>query len=634
MAIYYPDEPICELKLLALPENISLTPEQKNQLTFFTTVEDGENIYSWVHAYEFFSQYVYSYTYQGAEIALEWDDTTPIRFSSANTIRVECAADSLRNVNYIMFRNRRVAPSTSSQRINDARNWVYAFPVGVNYVNRNVCEVKFLVDDYQTYYTGASVNWHPCMVEREHTETDGYYEHLYPEQFETGEYVYNTITDEFVVDANAILMACTMDKSYNNAVGGMYGGVYSGLCYNVFTNATEANQYISGATESNKASGIISVTQVPSYYINSANPSQNVWRKLGVNPSNDYVYDTISNGIDGYIPRNKKLYNWPYHTLYVTNNAGTGVDMPFEYWPVPVGQEKNYRTLEFNSTMDITANPTIYIAPVGYKLSNYSGNVENANEAIYISNYPTCAWTNDAYQAFLAQERGAMIASGQNVQRSANATVQAAQIANQGIQQQANLNSTGTLLNGLANVLGNIASGNYGGAAGSGVGALWNAYATQQSADVQQIQNLQQAYLSKNTQLQNYATTLWGIKYDHSTKPPQANGAQSSGIAITSDTKKISFFVATIKAEFAKKIDDYFDRFGYLVNELKIPHHNSRPNWNYIKTVDCNLTGSIPPDSLDNLNQMFNNGITLWHNPETFLDYTQNNQPTQKGGIS
>lgn len=50
----------------------------------------------------------------------------------------------------------------------------------------------------------------------------------------------------------------------------------------------------------------------------------------------------------------------------------------------------------------------------------------------------------------------------------------------------------------------------------------------------------------------------------------------------------------TIKAQFAKRIDDFFSMFGYLTNELKLPNIDNRPNWNFIKTTDINITGNIP----------------------------------------
>jgi hypothetical protein len=65
--------------------------------------------------------------------------------------------------------------------------------------------------------------------------------------------------------------------------------------------------------------------------------------------------------------------------------------------------------------------------------------------------------------------------------------------------------------------------------------------------------------------------------------------------------------------------------FGYKVNSLKIPNITGRTNWNYVKTVGCYLAGDIPQEDLAELKSMFDKGITFWHNPATFCDYSQSN---------
>ena len=66
--------------------------------------------------------------------------------------------------------------------------------------------------------------------------------------------------------------------------------------------------------------------------------------------------------------------------------------------------------------------------------------------------------------------------------------------------------------------------------------------------------------------------------------------------------------------------------FGYLTNKVKLPNLNNRPNWNYIKCASANIIGNIPQQDLQDIKNLFDNGITLWHKPETFLDYSQNNR--------
>ena len=81
----------------------------------------------------------------------------------------------------------------------------------------------------------------------------------------------------------------------------------------------------------------------------------------------------------------------------------------------------------------------------------------------------------------------------------------------------------------------------------------------------------------------------------------------------------------SIKQEYAKVIDTFFDMFGYKVNIVKLPNLTGRTNWNYVKTIGANIEGDIPENDLNEIKTIFNNGVTLWHNPSTYLDYSQSN---------
>lgn len=113
----------------------------------------------------------------------------------------------------------------------------------------------------------------------------------------------------------------------------------------------------------------------------------------------------------------------------------------------------------------------------------------------------------------------------------------------------------------------------------------------------------------------------------HAKIPPQASGNLNSGdIATASDENGMVIYSMTIKSEFAKIIDDYFDMYGYQVNRVQPLTINGRPNWNYVKTINCNLTGNIPESELNEFRQIFDSGVTCWHNINTMYDYSQNNK--------
>lgn len=80
-----------------------------------------------------------------------------------------------------------------------------------------------------------------------------------------------------------------------------------------------------------------------------------------------------------------------------------------------------------------------------------------------------------------------------------------------------------------------------------------------------------------------------------------------------------------ICAQFARVIDDYFDRYGYSTCRNKVPNTHSRPHWNYVKTRNCTITGSIPTDSAKRICSIYNNGVTFWKNGNEVGNYSLNN---------
>ena len=56
-----------------------------------------------------------------------------------------------------------------------------------------------------------------------------------------------------------------------------------------------------------------------------------------------------------------------------------------------------------------------------------------------------------------------------------------------------------------------------------------------------------------------------------------------------------------------------YNMFGYKTNEVKKPNMRTRKNWNYIETDGIIIHGNINNEDLNELKQVFDNGITLWH---------------------
>ena len=117
-----------------------------------------------------------------------------------------------------------------------------------------------------------------------------------------------------------------------------------------------------------------------------------------------------------------------------------------------------------------------------------------------------------------------------------------------------------------------------------------------------------------------------GSVFEHSLIPDQAEGNITSSDTMFSCGKiSPTFYTRSIKVEYAKIIDQYFSAYGYATHQVKIPNLNNRSNWNFIKTIDANIIGDVIQNDMLEFKNLFNKGITLWHNPSTFLDYSQSN---------
>lgn len=126
------------------------------------------------------------------------------------------------------------------------------------------------------------------------------------------------------------------------------------------------------------------------------------------------------------------------------------------------------------------------------------------------------------------------------------------------------------------------------------------------------------------------ASTLNAVVME-SAKPPQSRGRQGSSTFVGTRTKNFYFYRKGIKPEYAKTIDDYFTMYGYQTNELKQPNIIGRQSWNYVKTNEAKITGSVPFEDIERIKQIFNNGVTIWHG-DWVGDYARDNNPIWEGG--
>lgn len=133
--------------------------------------------------------------------------------------------------------------------------------------------------------------------------------------------------------------------------------------------------------------------------------------------------------------------------------------------------------------------------------------------------------------------------------------------------------------------------------------------------------------LSSSLSSMNMVNQAVATDIDHSKIPDSIQGLASGGDINFCMTGNTFFFNRiSIKPEFAEMIDHYFDMYGYKVNSLEVPNLTSRRNWNFLKIIDPNVEGDIVPESdMNKYKEQLKQGITFWHDPTTFRDYSQSN---------
>lgn len=470
--------------------------------------------------------------YFTSKAKFSWNNLTPVRLQ--NALRLPENADNLYDCNYLMFQNS-----------NFGTKWFYAFITSIEYVNPNMSIVNFELDVWQTWQFDITIK--PSFVVREHTNNDSIGANLVPENIELGDYRYGRYSGPGFLISYTINIASTVDSSGSGVNGDMYGKVYSGLQYNYFATAEQANQFIAGIVSAGKGDSIVGISMVPTEF----KPNDSITGKTipHYTVSKEKKYDNI----DGYVPKNNKLFTYPYNFLMVTNHQGTTAEYHYEYF------EHNSCTFDYYG--DATLNPQAVLIPQDYKQSVTESTPPydaNPNEKIVMDGFPQCAFATDTFKAWLAQ----------NASSTAISTLSSAMAAGVGVASGNPVAAAAGVL-GVGNVIAKVA--------------------------------------------------------DTSVLPPQAHGSTGSAAMITNGLKQFSFCPVFIRAEFARIIDDYFSMFGYATHRTKVPNITGRPSWNYVKTIDAKIVGSVPFGDMERIKQMFNDGVTFWHG-DWVGDYARNNK--------
>ena len=495
------------------------------------------------------------------------DDFTYIR--QDNVIRVEAGIDEILHYNYVMYQNEAYS-----------NKWFYAFITDMVYLNDNCTAIYFKLDTWQTWQ--FDLTFRKCYVEREHVNNDTYGLHTIPENFELGEYICNKASQwEYTNREYMICMQVTQlpnnydatnitNKYYNRLVNGCW---VLGFPYST-TGVNRMNKVIKWYDSDDKADAILALYVAPKGIINWNEVSVNLG-SLGTIPISfpeDSNYSTIITyetfepltTLNGYAPKNNKLRCYPFNYLSVSNCNGDIYTYNFEEFNSSQSGGANiYPKFEIDGAL--TQGCAVKMFPLNYNQTT-NNIVTGWDYGINGGKFPILSWTSDYYLNWQAQ-------NGKYIQ-------------------------TKTAIDAAGFGLG-IIGGMFTGYANASTGLL--SMASSVADTMQQVRAAQMV-------------------------PDQAKGNTATGdLNFSFGADRFIAKQMCIKAEYAKIIDDYFTMYGYKVNTLKVPNITGRQNWNYVKTIDVNIIGDVPQDDIAEIKSYFDRGITIWHNPSTFLDYNQSN---------
>ena len=482
-----------------------------------------------------------------------------------SVIRYPAHIDSIITYNYVMYQNEAYT-----------NKWFYAFITGMEYVNDNMTYIRIKTDPYQTWQ--FDLVWKKSFVEREHVNDDTIGNNTVPEQLETGEYVCNSKETLFSGGDTYVCIACSdaPDEISPRTVK-YFNGVFSGTEQYLFKDYQSASNFIRAMALDAKMDAIVALYLIPQSLFTGQTLT---WQTINVTRSGKTITfvvartpvssssNTLGTSNSFTVPNDLDSYTPKNNKLkvypysYFYITNNAGSDVPFKY------EEFKSNTASFKTIGSLTPGGSIRCIPLNYKKLTDSGSSMNSfNSGVTVAKYPICSWSNDAYTNWLTQN-------------SVNLGFKA--------------------IGGAVGIIGGAALIATGAGALAGVGMI--------SGGLGMI-----ADSAKEV-------------YNHSLTPDQAQGNSNSGdVVYSSDKVEVVAYKMSIRKEYAIIIDGYFSAYGYKMNRYKIPNITGRENWNYVKTIGANIEGDIPEEDMNEIKNMFDSGVTIWHKPSTYLDYSQDN---------
>lgn len=449
--------------------------------------------------------------------------------------------------------------------------WFFAFINDVKYINNSTTEIEYTIDSWSTWYSKLTVT--SSFVIREHVSDDTVGLHTLPENVETGEYIINnfgnidTETDGLTSTYICMGVSWSPDNIPNYSGNRYYGGVYSGLFYYVFSDAESCSKMCKAYDDLGKADGIFTIFLVPRALVDVTQ-----WYTFNLgNQSSIVAGFPNSSTFSTTVVSNFEI------TSPTTLNGYTPKNNKLKCYPF------NYLYVTNNAGADVTYNYEDFINNTA--VFNVDGVLTTGcSIKLHPANYKKIS-TQQNYPKML-QSYG--IPAGKYPTCSWNSDPYTNWLTQNAVNVGLGVES------GIVNSVGSIASGNPLGLASSVIGI---------AQSVNEV-------------------------FKHQLIPTQAKGNINSGDVIYGMRMNVfSYYKMSVKQEYARVIDEYFTRYGYKINQNKIPNITGRRYFNYIQIASSDTLGygEIPQRFMDEINRIAREGVTIWHDHEYLGDYTLNN---------
>lgn len=485
-------------------------------------------------------------------------------------ISVNKLSDELLSANYLMFQN-----------LNFSTKWFYAFITDIEYINNNMSYVYYQIDDIQTWLFDVQLK--ECLVVREHTTTDGLFEHIIDESINVSEYVNNDLfTNELSYGAyNAVLftsigvedgqLVASKIAPYQGNLNGITPLIYGVTDndgnwlpvtktdeseYDEMNDLEKLNYFIKIMTEGGRSDNIVGLILIPKEVTDNENTEYA--KEIFFN----YLNYSTNRTLDGYKPKNNKLYSSPYCMIEIGTSDGQKEYLQPEY--LQNGQNV------IRVFTNISPSPSLLVVPEQYKGDNYAWDKSISFEA-----FPQCAIAIDGYKAWVA---------------------------------------SGGLAKEALGVVNSFEQGMVGGLNASMGAGSYTPQETLQFGD---------SAIGGATGIVQHMLNITYAK-----RLPNALKGSINCQPLTSNMQiRIYERDRCVNSDTARSIDEYFSMYGYKVNKIKQPSRRNRPHYTYIKTKGLHINGGAPSDAIRRIETIYDNGIRFWVNPAEVGNYEVNNAP-------